>query len=415
MNPTANFGPGDDGSERILLPISDHEFKANPYALYDTLRDSGRAVVPVRLPSGFCAWVVTGYEYARGILSDSRFTKTYTPQKCTQADGRSDQAHPLFAHLLMSDPPEHTSMRAALAAEFNARRITALTPSIQATVQTLLNGLESKANADLLDAFAVPLSFSVICDLVGIAQRDRAQVLGWLKELEYADLYEPERVFGVAQELYDYLAMLARHKRHVRDDGLYAALVGACERGELAHDALPPFGFLLLAAGYETTANLIGNGVWSLLHKRDEWITLCGDLSSSGKVVEELLRIESPLEFATTRYASADIEIDGVRIPAGDAVFVGLAAANHDPQRFPESERLDPLRERVSSHLAFGHGPHTCIGAGLARLECTIAFRALAQRFPNLEIDMVSEPPEWRTGLITRGLCKLPVRFNALD
>jgi cytochrome P450 len=281
---------------------------------------------------------------------------------------------------------------------------------ITATATHLLDGIASSGEVDLMEAFATPLPFTVICELLGIPTDDRRRVQGWLRALESADFADSRRIPAIAQALSGCLSTLAADKRQRHDDDLFSALVAAADAGEFATEQVPALVFLLLAAGHETTANLIGNGVLALLGERTQWMRLCADPARAALVVEEVLRLESPLETATIRYATAEIVIDDVTIRAGDLVLIGLAAANRDPSRFPEPARLDTLREEASGHLAFGHGIHTCIGAGLARLEGEIALLELARRFPDLALAVPKGEIQWKPGLITRGLHTLPVR-----
>jgi pikromycin synthase len=162
----------------------------------------------------------------------------------------------------------------------------------------------------------------------------------------------------------------------------------------------------------ETTANLIANGMFRLLSEPAVWNAFCSELDHSDEVIEELLRLESPLEVATARYATTDITIGDLRIRAGDIVFVGIAACNRDPRCFAIPDRFDFERAGVRKHLAFGAGVHTCVGAPVARLEARIALRALAERFPGIGLTAPLSEYEWKPGLIARGLRRLPVQLS---
>ena len=388
--------------ERIDLPIFDAAFKANPHHLYSILRDAGHSVVPVRLPTGVEAWLVIGHEAARQLLNDPRLSKRTLHRPM----------HPVFDHLLTMDPPEHTRLRAIAAREFSTQRIRLLRPRITHLATCLLDAIAHRDEVDLLDTFALPLPLKVICELLGIPAADEVRIRDWSARLLEADLEHPDRVPEVAQELHEYLLMLAAAKRDTADDSLFNALVIAADRGELTRTELTAMGFLLLVAGHETTVNLIGNGVVALLRHRREWELLCADEHLATAAVEELLRYESPLDVATARLAVADVSIDGVCIRQGETVFVGLGAANRDGHSFDAPACLTIGRPDVGEHLAFGHGIHYCLGASLARLEGEIAFGQLARRFPNIELGVPVDALRWNPGLIMRGLERLPVRLG---
>ncbi len=400
-----------DPGERIDLPILDQRFKANPYPFYEGLRGQGRTVVPIRLPTGVEAWLVTDYDEARRLLNDARLSK-----HAVNFEGRPEDAgaalHPLFHHLLTQDPPEHTRLRAIVAREFSARRVNLLRPRILEFANQLLDGIAPRGAADLVAEFALPLPLRVICELVGIPATDVGRVRDCSARLAAADLDDTERVPDIAQEMQDYLLHLAREKRAEPDDSLYSTLVAASDRDELSENELASMAFLLLMAGHETTTSLIGNGVLALQREPSAWAALCADEHLAQSAVEEILRFESPLEAATARYATTEIQIGDALIRAGDRVFVGLAAANRDPRHFACANHLDIRRDPPADHLAFGHGIHYCLGAGLARAQGEIALAALARHFPDLALAVPLENLEWTPGLIMRGLRRLPVRFQ---
>jgi cytochrome P450 len=216
----------------------------------------------------------------------------------------------------------------------------------------------------------------------------------------------------IAGELHEYLLALATEKRRMPDDALFSALVSAAARGEMTRDELTALTFLLLVAGHETTVNLIGNGVLALVRDRAQWRRLCADGRFAATAVEELLRYASPLEVATARFATADIEIGDSCIRAGETVFVGLGAANRDERCFEDAGRLNIERRNAGDHVAFGHGAHYCLGAALARLEGEIALTHLTGRFPDLDLAVPADQLRWKPGLTMRGLERLPVRLR---
>jgi cytochrome P450 len=400
-----------ESQQRVDLPILDPDFKADPYPIYDAMRNTGCSIVPVRLPSGVQAWLVIGYAVARELLKDTRLSKVSPHAHANQ----SGAEHSVFRHLLTLDPPEHTRLRALVAPEFSPRRMARLRPRIKAIAGRLVADILPRGQVDLIQTFALPLSLKVICELIGVPPSDQALVGGWSVALAAADLEDPALIPAIAKDLHDYLVSLAQSKREHPDDALFAALVATHDRGELSEAELTAMGFLLLVAGYETTVSLVGNGTLALLSDRVQWSKLCARGELAAGAVEELLRFSSPLEVSTARFATADIAIENVHIRAGEMVFIGLAAANRDPARFDDPGRLDIERDQAASHVAFGHGVHYCIGAALARIEGEIAFAELARHIPDLELDAPIADLRWKPGLIMRGLDALPVRVQRRD
>ena len=391
--------------EPIDLPVLDPAYKADPHRLYARLREEGRSVARIRLPTGVEAWLVTGFAAARAMLADSRLSKR-SPGRPTTA------AHSLFSHLLTLDPPEHTRLRSIVAREISARRMATLRPRIVELAEFLLDEAVARDAVDLMEAYALPLPLRTVCGLIGIPAGDEARIQAWSRELAAADLDDVSQVPAIAGQLHDYLSALASRRREEADDTVLAAFARAELRGELRDGEPAALAYLLLMAGHETSAHLIGNGVLALMRDRSQWTRLCGNPDLAPGLVEELLRIESPLEVATARFATSEVMVEGRCIQAGDLVFVSLAAANRDPCRYTNADEIDPARQPVASHLAFGHGIHFCAGAALARLQGEIAFSTLARRCPGLQLDVPAGAIEWLPGLILRGLRSLPVRLG---
>jgi len=383
----------------VDLPILDPGFKSDPYSWYDRLRQTVGPVARVRLPTGVEAWLVTSHADALQLLNDVRLSKR----------SPGSPAHPLFQHLLTMDPPDHTRLRSIAAREFSPQRVRRLRPRVTAIAAELIDAMAGRGEADLIDAFALPFPITVICELLGVPPADQSRIRSWSARLLAADLDAPDRVPAIAEELREYLLMLARAKRQTPDDRLFAALVSAHDAGELSASELTAMGFLLLVAGHETTVSLIGNGALALLRHPSEWQRLCADPGLAPAAVEELLRYDSPLEVATARYATSEIAVGDVHIRVGEMVFVGLGAANRDGACFHDAARLDIGRADAGEHLAFGHGIHYCLGASLARLEGEVALSELARRCPGLSLGVAADELRWKPGLIMRGLERLPV------
>lgn len=398
--------------QRADLPIFDPGFKADPQPVYTKLREDG-PLSAIRLPTGAEAWLVTEYRTARELLNDPRLSKdsvhagpSWHQAHPTYKDGTSK---PVFRSLITIDPPDHTRLRSMVAREFTARRIEKLRPQIEAMATELVDAMaERGGTVDLIADFALPLPLRVICALIGVPAQDYAKFGRWSALLTTADKDEQALIPVAAAELHDYLLALMDVKRHQPDESLFSALVATHDDGQMSEDELAALGFMLLVAGHETTVHLIGNGVLLLLDQPETWRRLCHEPSIAGNVVEELLRIGSPVDVATPRFAKEQVHVGDTVIEPGDVVLVCLSAANQDGGHFSAADRIDVDRD-VSAHLAFGHGIHYCVGAPLARAEGDIALRLLSERFPDLRPAVAPDELRWRPGLVMRGLHEFPV------
>jgi cytochrome P450 len=352
----------------------------------------------VALPDGTAAWVVSGYADVRAGLADPRFSL----DKRNAKDWRGLALPPaLDANLLNMDPPDHTRLRALVSQAFTARRVAALRPAVQRVADGLLDRVEPDGAADLVGAYAVPLSATVLCDLLGVPEEERVDLRGWMGGLLGGDP-------GAVRALVGYLTGLVGR---ASGDTLLAALVAARdERGGLTGDELVSLAFLLLGAGYENAANLIANGVVTLLSEPDQLDRLRRDPAAAERAVEELARYDPPAPLAIRRFPTEDVTIAGVTIPAGEAVLFSLAAANRDPDRFPDPDRLD-LGRVTDGHLAYGYGIHYCVGAPLARVEAQVGIGTLLRRLPGLTLAVPAAELRWRPSTRVRGLVELPVRW----
>ncbi|MFH8730906.1 MULTISPECIES: cytochrome P450 family protein [unclassified Streptomyces] len=381
-------------------------FTADPYPVYEELRARG-PVHRVRLPKPADdgeAWLIVGHEEARAALTDPRLVKS--PAKL----GFSGLDEELIgAHLLITDPPHHTRLRSLVTRAFTARRVESLRPRIQRITDDLLDAMLPHGRADLVESFAFPLPLTVICELLGVPDIDRADFRRMSNEVVAPTDRDAE--YAVFAELAAYLRDLIEDKQASApaDDLLSALIRTTAEDGDrLSPDELRAMAFILLIAGHETTVNLIAGGVRALLTHPDQLAALRADMTLLGGAVEEMLRYEGPVENATYRFTVEDTEIGGTVIPAGSPVLVGLAAADHDADRFPEPGRFD-IRRDARGHIAFGHGLHHCLGAPLARLEGQIALRSLLDRAPALALDGPAD--DWLPGMLIRGVRSLPVRW----
>ncbi|MDT0473980.1 cytochrome P450 [Streptomyces sp. DSM 41014] len=380
-------------------------FREDPYPVYARLRARGpvhRVLLPA--PESYESWLVVGYEEARAALADQRLAKD-----STKIGLQSLEEQLIGKNLLVTDPPQHTRLRALVGRSFTARRTELLRPRIQQIADDLLDAMLPLGRADLVTSFAYPLPLTVICELLGIPDLDRTEFRKLSTEAVAPSSAESaaEAVTGLGE----YFTQLIEDRRCAGpgDDLLSDLLRTRAEDGDqLSADELRGMAFLLLLAGHETTVNLISGGVHALLSHPDQLAALRADMSLIDGAVEEMLRYEGPVESATFRFAAEDLEIGDTLIPRGDPVIIGLDAADRAPSRYPDPDRFD-IRRDTRGHLAFGHGIHHCLGAPLARLEGRIAIRTLLERAPDLRAD--GPPGEWLPGMLIRGVRSLPVRW----
>jgi cytochrome P450 PksS len=404
-----------------LDPIADADiaspaFKANPYPYFARLR----AEAPVRqvtLRDGQHAWLVTRHDDVAAVLKDDRFVKdkahALTPDQAARQPWIPAAFRPLMRNMLDSDPPDHTRLRTLVHKAFTPRLVEGLRPRVQALCDELLDAASARGRVDLIGDYALPLPTTIIAEMLGVPAGDRRRFHRWSKAIVSID----PSAWGRLKVIPSVLAFL-RFIRHLvaarraepRDD-LLGALVTAEEAGErLSEDELLAMVFLLLVAGHETTVNLIGNGTLALLDHPEQRERLRADPALIRSAIEELLRYDGPLMTASERYPREDVPVAGVTIPRGGLVFAALASANRDERQFDRPDTLDLARE-PNRHLAFGLGPHYCLGAPLARLEGQIAIATLLRRAPGLRLAAPRPTLRWRRGLVLRGLESLPVTF----
>lgn len=397
------------GPPRARLDPTDPTFSADPFPRYAALRSEGPAVA-VDLPNGRAAWVVTSYEHARAVLSDRRMLAA--PPERDRGPARCD----LESHMLNADGPEHARLRRLVSGALGRSAVAALRPRIAALVDSLLDDMAAAGTApvDLVDALAFPLPVLVVCEVLGVPVADRQDLRRWTYVVSApAAASSPEEVSAAWAAMHRYFTdLVAATRCQPPGDALLSRLVHPGDPGdELDTPDLLGTAFLLLFAGYETTMNLLAGGALALLERPQQLRRLAAGEVAWDRVVEELLRLVSPLECATWRHTARQVDVAGRSIPAGEPVLVSLAAANHDPDEFDDPAGFDPDRG-TARHLAFGYGPHTCAGAHLARAEAEIALGRLFARFPHLRLTAGPEDLPWRPGLLVRGPMRLPVRLD---
>jgi cytochrome P450 len=399
--PAALFGPADAGAR---------------HAAYAALAATG-PVHRITLPNGMPAWLVTGYDAVRATLTDPRLIKNPGP---TPLEGLLPPAvnAAMNSDLLHNDPPDHTRLRRLVSGAFTRRRVDALAPRIQQIADGLLDdltgALAEHGEADLIAAFAYPLPITVIGELLGVPAHDQAGFRRWSTTVAGGAAADRQAWVDAATALIGFVRELVAAKRARPADDLMSALVAARDGADrLTEDELTSMVFLLLVAGHETTVNLIGNGMYTLLTHPDRHALLLAEPERLPATIEELLRFDGPVQVATFRWTSVPVQIGDTVIPAGEVVIPGLLAANRDPAAVADPDVFDPTREASASvHLAFGHGVHHCLGAALARLEGRVALGSLLARLPDLRLAVPVAELRWRPSVLMHGLACLPVAVN---
>ena len=328
------------------------------------------------------------------------------------------QGYAEFLSLVQSDPPDHTRVRAVFGKALSPQRVAALEPSIRATADALIDGFVRDGEADLIQQFAYHLPGLIICDLLGVPRSDLGALKRWSDDKQaLMSGHEPaerqvERARGFVA-LQRYFADHLEDRRQRPRDDLLTLLVPSELGGTAAmsHQEAVCNAMDLLAAGHETTTDLIGNGTWLLLHAPDQMQALRDDPGLIPNAVEEMLRMEAPVH-GFFRSVTADAEVGGVTVPKGARVFIVFGSGNRDEAQFPDPDRLDIRRADAKNHLAFGKGIHFCVGSVLARLEGRAAFEHLLRRLPNLR-KQAGKAAVRRPYIVLRGFEHLPIAWDA--
>jgi cytochrome P450 PksS len=382
--------------------------RANPRPLYARMRKEA-AVVRIEEPLHHLPlWMVTRYGDVVEVLRDPRLTKD--ARKLTRGKGAQHSRsllEPLTSHMLSTDPPDHTRLRALVSRAFTPRRIESLRSRVHAIASELLDKGLAQRRMDFVSDYALPLPLIVITELLGIPAKDRVLFHEWTQAL----LTPGRATVAAGMSFMDYLQRLFDKRRADPGDDLVSALLTAEEQHDtLSANEVLGTTFLLLVAGHESTVGLLSAGLLALLCHPEQHERLRGDTSLLPGAVEEMLRYCSPSEMATARFALEDTVVCGQVVPAGEMVAVSLMAANHDPEVFPEPDRFD-IGRTPNKHVAFGLGSHYCMGASLARLEATVTFQLLLERAPLIRSAVEPALLPWSEGTLLRGLKELPVSF----
>ncbi len=398
-------------TEERELPVHMRRTTFDPVPELRELRE-GPGIARVTTMFGHEAWLVTRFADVREVLGDAERFSNSRVMEMRRPPGMSDMTDEELAqaragNLLAHDPPDHTRLRRLLTPEFTVRRMRRLEPRIREIVQEHLDAMERKGPpSDLVADFALPVPSLVICELLGVPYADRTEFQE--RSTRLLDLSVPmkERM-RLSRESRAYMADLVAKAQAEPGEDMLGMLVR--EHGDdVTTDELIGIASLLLIAGHETTANMLGLGTLALLRHPDQLALVRDDPERVDPAVEELLRWLSIVHSGTAKMTTTDVEIAGQHIGKGEVVILALPAANRDPALLPDPDKLDVTRG-VMGHVAFGHGIHHCLGAPLARMEMRIAFPALLQRFPDLRV--TTEEPDFRSFNVIYGLTKLEVEW----
>ncbi|MFS0694426.1 cytochrome P450 [Streptomyces nitrosporeus] len=378
-----------------------------PHEIFAARRSSDR-LGEVEVPSGDLVRLAVCYEDVRIVLSDSRFST----DPCLHGAPRfrassSDSADAIFH----KDPPELNRLRRLVSGALGPRRLEQWRPRVEAIADRLLDVmLRGSEPADLSEAYAFPLPLHVMCSLLGVPAEDIDRFRGWSDAFISTTSLAPGERDTRMQEFNHYLVdLIAARRRSADREGLLDSLIEARDSaGRLSEEELVMLVRQLIIAGHETVATTIGRGAFALLRRPERYVALCREPELLEPAVEEILRYEFVGSNSLIRIAREDVELPSGTIPRGTGVIVSLASANRDEQAFDDPDKFD-IRRIDNPHLAFGAGPHFCLGAGLARLELQVAFRALTRTVPELRLAVMPKEITFVSGLQMRRVERLPV------
>ncbi|PZF98782.1 cytochrome P450 [Micromonospora endophytica] len=364
----------------------------------------------VQLPFGEQAWLATRYADVRTVLGDARFSRAASVGR----DEPRLTPRQIGDGILSMDPPEHTRLRRLVAKAFTARRVEQLRPRARQIADELIDAMVAAGPpVDLVEHFATPLPIQVICELLGVPFADRHLFHVWSEAIVSTTSLTPERIQEYLDNLHGYIGELVEQRRREPTDDLLCAMVQARDEQQdrFTEQEIVQLAAGLLAAGHETTVTQLPNFAYVLLTHPDELARLRAEPELLPTAIEELMRFV-PLGVASSfaRYATEDIEVGGVLVRAGEPVIGSLSSANRDETVFTDPDRLDLGRE-TNPHIGFGHGVHHCLGAQLARMELQVGIGTLVARLPGLRIAVPESELTWKSGIIVRGLARMPVAW----
>jgi cytochrome P450 len=391
--------------------ILDPERRGELYPYYHRLRELA-PVHPTTALNNEQAFVLTRYQDIDSVLRNPHMFSDQRGAEIFNTGRSGEKFYRMMRRLLLYlDPPEHDRIRALLARAFTPRAVELRRPRVQQVVDDLLDQVEGKNSFDLVADFAYPLPIVVICEMLGVPAEDLPRFYGWAhgfaRRGDISDV-TPERI-RVGEEATEgfrgyFLELIDECRKRPRDDLMTALVQLEDEQGPISDEDLVASCVILLQAGHETTADLIGLGTLALLRNPDQLALLKRDPELIDDAVEELLRYDTSVQISQ-RVGTEDLELAGVKIPAGQVCVMITGAANRDPAVFADPDRLD-LTRRPRQHLSFGLGRHVCLGSSLARAEIHAAVSTLLRRHPELAL---AGEPEFRPSLFLRGLKSLPL------
>lgn len=398
-----------------LFHLLNPEVLANPYPLYHRLRTED----PVHWDPYLHAWIVTRYNDVITVLHRFSAERTPTPEQLAAMglEALGPIAAVMVKQMLFMDPPAHTRLRSLASYAFTPGHVAVLRRHIQEICDRLIDAVLPRGEMDVIADLAAPLPAIVTAEMLGVPTEDHEQLKEW--SADFAEMlgnfqHNPERVpkmLRTVEDMTAYFRDAIRQQRVRPREGLVNSLLTAEADGDrLTEEEVVANSIVTMVGGQETTTNLIGNGILSLLRNPSEMERLRTDPSIIQPAVEELLRYESPSQH-TGRLAPYDVELGGKKIRKRDAVIAVMAAGNRDPERFGDPDRLD-LTRPDNRHLAFGWAAHFCFGAALARIEGQVTFETMLRRLPGLALAVKPDRLTWRSNLGLRGLTALPVTFG---
>jgi len=396
-----------------LYNLLDPQVLANPYPLFRRLRTED----PVHWDPFLHSWVVTRYADVMTVLRDFSANRTPTPEHLANMGlGQlAPIAQVMVKQMLFLDPPTHTRIRTLAANAFTPHRVEVLRGHIRDIVKSLFDAVVSKGRMDVIADLAEPLPYTVTAEMLGVPVEDAMQLKTWSQD--FAEMlgnfqHNPERVPRVCRsvkEMTSYFdSAIQEIRRHPREGLIHSFLAVEVDGDRFTDEEVVANTIITMVGGQETTTNLIGNGVLTLLRNPEELKRLKSDSSLIPSAVEEMLRYEPPSQH-TARLAPYDLELGGKKILKRQAVIAVMAAGNRDPERFPEPDRFDITR-KDNRHLSFGWAVHFCFGAALARIEGQVAFEEMLRQLASWSL--CEDRLVWRTNLGLRGLTALPLRFE---
>jgi cytochrome P450 len=398
--------------EEAAHRIFDPAWKFDPYASYDLLREAGPF-----LPGPFGLELVSTYAEIDAIMQDPTWSHAEESKLLHPDSDGSD----LPASFLWMEPPDHTRLRRLVSKAFTARRVESLRQQVEKVAGELIDAVIDAGEVDWVEQVAYPLPLTMITDMLGVP----AEAHGLVRSMSHgiARGLDPDLMLSSeeldnrrrsAKAFKDYFGTLVVERRKNPKDDLISDLARVEAEGErLTSDEMLSTLVVLVVAGHETTVNLIGNGLLSLMRWPDQYAALCADPDLARPAINELMRYDGPSHF-TTREATRTVEVGGRTFEPGQGTIILLASGNRDAKAYTDPGRLDIARyargEAVPRHLGFGVGHHYCIGAPLVQVEMEAVLRTLAHRAPKLEL--LADPPPYRPNLVVRGIRELPVKLS---